>query len=271
MSNANDDGYRHPRWRWHVPSADELALGAFTLIAIGVTVIAVVESYTNLLGYFLAHNVHGWRAIIAPGAVDSFIVMGELLVFITLRRNWDRTLLNVGIGAAVWGFILSVGGNVWHSASASITDHAVSAIWPVTAAAGMAGALMIVKRVTAGHRRTVTRASRTAGSKAREPQNEIPEASGGEVSQSEAQVQVPAVRRPRGAAPKQFEMTPELVADLDAGLSARELDRKYPELSRWTAGRLVKAHQERAQTATSAADDTETVTGNNSFTGNADG
>jgi Protein of unknown function (DUF2637) len=129
------------------------ALAAFGLIAAAVTTVAITESYGNLYAFAVTHGLHGWRAAIAPAAVDSFIVMGELLLFSALLRQWEgRSAYALGTGMAAWGFILSVGGNVWHAASASPPDRAVAAIWPVTATAGMAGALIIVKRLTVGQR-----------------------------------------------------------------------------------------------------------------------
>src|SRR5690348_585388 len=108
------------------------ALIAFGVVATAVTAIAVVESYSNLLAFALDHGLHGWRAAIAPAAVDSFIIMGELLLFASLLLEWDSVLaFSLGAGMAVWGFGLSVAGNVWHAAAATGVDRAVAAIWPV--------------------------------------------------------------------------------------------------------------------------------------------
>jgi hypothetical protein len=122
------------------------ALAAFGVIAAGVTVIAVVESYSNLLAFALAYGLAGWRAAIAPGAVDSFVIMGELLLFAAILLHWGTSAHAFGAGMAIWGFLLSVGGNVWHAHAATVADRVVSAIWPVTATAGLAGALMIVRQ-----------------------------------------------------------------------------------------------------------------------------
>jgi uncharacterized protein DUF2637 len=128
------------------------ALIAFGLIAAGVTVIAVVESYSNILAFARAYGLDGWRAAIAPGVPDSFIVMGELLLFAAILKGWGKGSHILGAAMVLWGFALSVGGNVWHAPSASAADRAVSAIWPVTATAALAGALLIVRQV-AGQRR----------------------------------------------------------------------------------------------------------------------
>jgi hypothetical protein len=126
------------------------ALLAFGVVAAAVTAIAIAESYSNLLAFALDHGLHGWRAAIAPAAVDSFVVMGELLLFASLLLEWDSVVaFSLGAGMAVWGFGLSVAGNVWHAAAAAGVDRAVAAIWPVTATAGLAGGLIIIKHVMA--------------------------------------------------------------------------------------------------------------------------
>lgn len=127
------------------------ALAAFGIIAFAVTVVAVVESYSNLLAFAEAHHMSGWKAWFAPTAADSFILMGELLLFACILRRWySRLAFSVGVCMAVWGFLLSVGGNVWHIPSADPVDKALGAIWPVTATAGMAGSLIILKLVMNG-------------------------------------------------------------------------------------------------------------------------
>ena len=127
------------------------SLTLFGIIAFAVTVVAVVESYSNLLAFAAVHHMTGWRMAIAPLVADSFIVMGELLLFAYILKRWDSGLaFATGCSMAVWGFLLSVGGNVWHVPSASPVDKALGAIWPITATAGMAGSLIILKLIMNG-------------------------------------------------------------------------------------------------------------------------
>lgn len=134
-----------------------VALSLFGLIAAAVTGVAVVESYSNLLAFARVHHLDGWRLAMAPVAVDSFIILGELLLFAAILLAWKGWgAYWLGSGMAVWGFLLSVGGNVWHASSASPVDRAVAAIWPVTATAGLAGGLIIIKRVMASRGPGVT-------------------------------------------------------------------------------------------------------------------
>jgi hypothetical protein len=141
---------RHMQHKPETPSdIAHVALVTFGVIAAGVTVIAVIESYSNLLAFVRAYGMSGWRAAIAPGAVDSFVIMGELLLFAAILLHWGKSAHILGAGMAAWGFILSVGGNVWHAPVASAVDRAVSAVWPVTATVALAGALLIVRQIMA--------------------------------------------------------------------------------------------------------------------------
>src|SRR6516162_4119707 len=104
-------------------------MAAFGLIATAVTATAIVESYSNLVAFALAYGLHGWRAAIAPLAADAFIVLGELLLFIRVLRHWkDALSLVAGALMTLWGFILSVGGNVWHAPAATVAELAASGI-----------------------------------------------------------------------------------------------------------------------------------------------
>ena len=142
-------------WRAWLRSPGNIAWTALTfcgVIAAGATVIAIVESYSNLLAFARVYGLSGWRAGIAPGAVDSFIIIGELLLFGAILLHAGKPLHVLGIALAAWGFLLSTGGNVWHAHTAIAADRAVSAIWPVTATAGLAVTAMIVRQATTARR-----------------------------------------------------------------------------------------------------------------------
>lgn len=127
------------------------ALSLFGLIAGAVTVVAVVESYSNQVSFALAHQLYAWHGRIAPVAVDSFIVMGELLLFAAILLRWKgKGLYAFAVLLVTGGFAMSVAANIWSAASATFTDRAIQAIWPVTASAALAGCLIIIKRVMAG-------------------------------------------------------------------------------------------------------------------------
>jgi hypothetical protein len=129
------------------------ALGLFFLIAFAVTITAIVESYSNQVDFALHHQMRSWHGRIAPIAVDAFILLGELLWFAAILLKWrGRGLYTYALLLVLGGFALSVGANVWHAAAAPPwVDRAIQALWPVVATAALAGALIVIKRTTAGH------------------------------------------------------------------------------------------------------------------------
>jgi hypothetical protein len=125
------------------------SLAVFGVLAAAVTITAIAESYSNLVAFSLAHQIPDWHGRIAPVAVDSFIVLGELLLFAGILLHWrGKGLYAYAVFLAVGGFAMSVGGNVFRATPLPVwADHAVQAIWPVTATAALTGCLIILKRL----------------------------------------------------------------------------------------------------------------------------
>lgn len=153
---------RHPWLR--IP--DLIAINVIVLIAAGAAVVSMIESYTNLLDFAENHQLHGWRADIAPGSVDAFIVIGEFLLFLAVYRSWNASrqmgkvkmpasMVAFGWSLAIFGFTLSVLGNLGHLVDAGAVTRLMSAVFPVSATVGMAALLMILKRVVADYRKKV--------------------------------------------------------------------------------------------------------------------
>ena len=208
-----------------------VALALFGLIAAAVTIVAVVESYSNLLAFARDHGLSDWRAAMAPAAVDSFVIMGELLLFAALLREWAaKSPYVIGGAMAIWGFALSVGGNVWHAPAATIADRGVSAIWPVTATAGLAGGLIIAKRLISDRKTAVPAKAAKAAKPAAEPAPEQP-----------PPAPDPAVREPR---PSRAARAPGLAAARDATEAqlARELT---AAVQPWPSDRALAASDAR--------------------------
>lgn len=143
---------RKPRrqYRHELSRLDVIALTVFAVVAAGATAIALTESYVNLYDFAITHGLHGWRARVAPLCVDTFIVMGETLLFVAFARSW-RKIRDAWLAwlFALFGFGMSVSGNIWHTADARLSDRLVSAVFPVTAAAAMAGCLSVVHKLSA--------------------------------------------------------------------------------------------------------------------------
>ena len=73
------------------------------------------------------YGLGGWRAMIAPVAVpDSFIIVGEGMLFVGLVRNWtDRPYHRFAWLLAATGFAISVAGNVGHLHTATWPERAM--------------------------------------------------------------------------------------------------------------------------------------------------
>lgn len=128
--------------------AANIALGAFWFVAAAVTIVAIVESYSNLADFAWTHQMTTWHGAIAPVAVDALIVLGETMLFIALLRHWHGASVYVlAAGLASGGFALSVAGNVFHAPAATFTDRAIQALWPSVATAALAAALVVIKRL----------------------------------------------------------------------------------------------------------------------------
>jgi uncharacterized protein DUF2637 len=249
---------RHPWLR--VP--DVIAIGLIAVVVILATVVAIAESYRNLWVVAGWSGLHGFWQAIAPAVVDSFIIVGEALLFVALARNWrDWPIRLYGWSLALGGFAVSLAGNVY--------ARPVFALFPVAATAGLAAGLMVVKRVAMGYREMNPGTwAAVKPSVPLEPSREPPARAAQvtapavqELVRSQPKPMVPVVQEPVRSEPKPaaaVTMTPEIQADLAAGLSAQKLVLKYPEqLTLWTAGQLVKHRKQLALNGSAPAQEKE--------------
>ena len=146
--------------------------------------VAIAESYSNLVTFGLHHGMTAWHGAIAPLAVDAFIVMGEVMLFAALLMHLrGKGLYAYAVFLALGGFAMSVGGNIFRSVPLPVwTDRAVQAVWPVTATAALTGCLIIIKRIMASRGAGETAVPATAAvkpspapaSRTREPSRPVP-------------------------------------------------------------------------------------------------
>lgn len=274
---------RHPWLR--IP--DMIAIGVIALVAAGAAVVAMMESYTNLLDFAKNHELHGWRAGAAPGAVDSFIVVGEMLLFVAIYRGWNEartyrdhripaSIVVWGWGLALFGFTLSVLGNLDSRVSADVVTRLMSAVFPVSATVALAAGLMILKRVAQDHRAAALaqadirphgellyqlggfglpakpgplaveeppRPKRRKAVAPAEPQSALPAPVQAEMPPSRPRA-VPDPAPRSGEVSRPIQMTDEIWRDLEAGLPAKDMADRYPSLgSRFRVKQIVDAHR----------------------------
>jgi Protein of unknown function (DUF2637) len=132
------------------------ALIAITVLVAAATSAAFAESYRGLYDWAAGHGLTGEWAVIWPLQVDVFIAVGELALFVALVDRWAPRSRTAAWAVTAAGLAVSVAGNVGHVASHSLLWRATAAVPPVAAAAALAVALGILKRIVeadAGHRR----------------------------------------------------------------------------------------------------------------------
>jgi hypothetical protein len=122
-----------------------LAVAAAGIIA--ATAVALSESFRSLLGWAAAHGLPGGWAYIWPLMVDSFTVVGEMVLFVMVldgygwRARWPAWIITAA------GLAASVAGNVGHAWADAWTWRATAAVPPLAAAVLLAVGLGMLKRL----------------------------------------------------------------------------------------------------------------------------
>jgi hypothetical protein len=127
------------------------------LMAAGITlatVASIVVSWRDLYEWGINHRYGGY-AVAVPLMVDTFIVIGEMALFIlvSLGFTWKEHK-SIYAGAAfsfLFGLTLSVYGNVGHLVHADATTRGGFALPPAGAALGLAIGLAVLKLIAAGY------------------------------------------------------------------------------------------------------------------------
>jgi len=157
---------RPPRLRWtgaseprQVPplAAPGRVLGLFrgaALTAISVIITAAdsaafAESYRGLWVWARHHGLSGFWAAAFPLQVDTFIIVGELALFVAMVDQWERRHKAGAWAVTLLGLAASVAGNIGHVAAHDLQSRGTAAVPPVAAFAAMWVGLSVLKRVIA--------------------------------------------------------------------------------------------------------------------------
>jgi Protein of unknown function (DUF2637) len=125
----------------------KFSMTAITIIVTAASITSFAESYRALYIWASGHDLPGVWAALWPLQVDVFIATGELALFVALARAWDfRSRLAAWL-VTLTGLAVSLAGNVGHVTGNLVTDRVTAAVPPVAAAASLAVALGILKRV----------------------------------------------------------------------------------------------------------------------------
>jgi len=127
----------------------QIALIAIAVIEAATTLASFAESYRGLYLWALGHELTGVAAAGFPLQVDTFLAIGELVLFIGLVDQWPTWSRWPAWLVTVVGLIISVGGNIGHVAGHQLSSRLTAAVPPLAAAAALAIGLGVVKRIVA--------------------------------------------------------------------------------------------------------------------------
>jgi hypothetical protein len=135
--------------------ARAIALVAVAVVSTAATVAALSESYRNLLMWAIHHGVPAPFSWVWPVTIDSFVILGELALFVALLDHWSGwakawpwLVIAAGLSASVAGNIGSLG------AAPTWPSRLTAAASPAAAFVGLTIALAVLKRVVARARLT---------------------------------------------------------------------------------------------------------------------
>jgi hypothetical protein len=123
------------------------ALWAIGLVVSATSLTAFAESYRALVLWALGHGLRGLWAFIFPAQIDTFVLVGELALFVALADSWPARSRLAAWAVTLAGLAVSVAGNVGHVVGHQVADRATAAVPPVAAASALAVGLGVLKRV----------------------------------------------------------------------------------------------------------------------------
>jgi hypothetical protein len=129
---------------------------ALTLVAVlNLATLAACEagSYLGLYEWAAGHGLAGWRALVFPLAIDTFLIIGELTLFVAIIDGFaDTKLAAFGVTLTALGLAASIAGNAGHAARAAVLDRLTWAAFPLAAGAALAAGLWLLHLIMAARR-----------------------------------------------------------------------------------------------------------------------
>jgi Protein of unknown function (DUF2637)/Winged helix-turn-helix DNA-binding len=130
-----------------------IALAIITVILAAASLVSLAESYRGLYDWAHTHGLPGGWAAVWPLMVDTFLVVGELALFVALVDRWPTRARIPAWVITLLGLGVSVAGNVGHVHGHSLAVRGTAAVPPLAAAAALAVGLGVLKRTVAIHSR----------------------------------------------------------------------------------------------------------------------
>ena len=125
------------------------ALTAISVIITAAYSAAFTESYRGLWVWARHHGLSGFWSAAFPLQVDTFIIVGELALFVAMVDQWERRHKAGAWAVTLLGLAASVAGNIGHVAAHDLQSRGTAAVPPVAAFAAMWVGLSVLKRVIA--------------------------------------------------------------------------------------------------------------------------
>ncbi len=119
-------------------------------IVIAATIAAFSESYRALILWALHHKLAGAWGVIFPAQVDTFILAGELAVFLAICRRWSYRSRVAAWLVTAGGLAASVAWNVGHVSGGDWQSRVTAAVPPLAASVALGVGLGVLKRVIQG-------------------------------------------------------------------------------------------------------------------------
>lgn len=135
-----------------LPRAAALWLIGLTVAA--TTSVSLTESYRALYVWATNHQVFGAYGYIWPILIDSFIIIGELALFVGMTDRWSVRARVFPWAVTLTGLAVSITGNVGHVHTTDIWTRLTAAVAPVVAWASLTVGLGVLKRVIRLHHTT---------------------------------------------------------------------------------------------------------------------
>jgi hypothetical protein len=131
--------------------ARRVALAVIAVILAAASLVSLAESYRGLYDWAHGHGLPGLWAAAWPLMVDTFLVVGELALFVALVDRWPPRSRVPAWAITIAGLAVSVAGNIGHVRGHDMLVHATAAVPPLAAASALAVGLGVLKRVVERH------------------------------------------------------------------------------------------------------------------------
>jgi hypothetical protein len=123
------------------------ALWAIAAIVTASSLVSFAESYRGLFLWSEHHGLSGTWSAVFPLMIDSFILVGELALFVALVDQWPVNSRYAAWAVTGVGLAISVAGNVGHVTSDALSFRVTAGIPPLAAAASLSVGLGVLKRI----------------------------------------------------------------------------------------------------------------------------